>query len=400
MSVIERYILRRCVMFFLAALGTSLLVIWLTQVLMRIDIIAQSGQTTWVFLKVATLLLPSLLPEALPFSVVFAIAMTFDAMNTDSEFAVINSAGTSRVSIYRPAILLGLVASLASFTSANVVDPIAKLEFRRQLSEINADMLSQVIQNGTFQRIEDGLYVQIGGQLPGGDLSRIFVADSREEGIDLVYYSKRGELIKAEDRNLLVMIDGVINRKAPTGELSVIKFTSYAFDLSAFSNAAAGIVMFPRDRTLPYLLNPDPNDPHYQYRPESFRAEVHRRLTDWVNPLVFAMIALAAVGCSRPHRQASVSPTLMAVSLALDFRLIALFLNGLLERNQWLEFSVYLLPLATCAVCAWYIARNKTIELPDFLVDWVKRIGERTVGGGTVLSRIFARNRSRHAGAA
>ena len=32
-----------------------------------------------------------------------------------------------------------------------------------------------------------------------------------------------------------MMNDGVIHRKTPTGDISVIRFTSYAFDLSLFS---------------------------------------------------------------------------------------------------------------------------------------------------------------------
>ena len=53
-----------------------------------------------------------------------------------------------------------------------------------------ADLMSLVIQEGTFRKIEEGLFIQIGERLPDGRLGGIFVADSRTEGIDLVYYAK------------------------------------------------------------------------------------------------------------------------------------------------------------------------------------------------------------------
>ena len=58
------------------------------------------------------------------------------------------------------------------------------------------------------------------------------------------------------------MSDGVVHRKAVGAELSVIRFNSYAFDLSAFGSASSEVLLFAKDRTLGFLLNPDPDDPH------------------------------------------------------------------------------------------------------------------------------------------
>ena len=69
-----------------------------------------------------------------------------------------------------------------------------------------------------------------------------------------------------------MMNDGVIHRKTLTGDLSVIRFTSYAFDLSAFMSAANDILLLPKDRTTQYLLNPSPNDKIFQHKPGSSSA--------------------------------------------------------------------------------------------------------------------------------
>ena len=95
----------------------------------------------------------------------------------------------------------------------------------------------------------------------------------------------------------------------------MIRFTSYAFDLSLFSAPRAEPFMFPKDRTLPYLLNPDPNDRVYKHKPQSFRAELHRRFTEWLYPLVFALIALAVAGDARSHREARINPLITAVTI-------------------------------------------------------------------------------------
>ncbi|TGT83426.1 LptF/LptG family permease, partial [Mesorhizobium sp. M5C.F.Ca.ET.164.01.1.1] len=108
-------------------------------------------------------------------------------------------------------------------------------------------------------------------------------------GANLIYYAKSGSIVEKDDEKVLMMNDGVINRKSLTGDLSVIRFTSYAFDLSAFMSAANEITLLPKDRTTQYLLNPDPNDKMFQRKPGSYTAELDQRFSEWSYPLVFAL---------------------------------------------------------------------------------------------------------------
>lgn len=95
------------------------------------------------------------------------------------------------------------------------------------------------------------------------------------------------------------MQNGEVQRRSVSdGTVSIIKFDSYAFDLSQFASAGDDFVIYAKDRPLSYLLNPDPNDPILQTRPLRYKAELHRRLTQWLYPVVFAMIALAFAGDS------------------------------------------------------------------------------------------------------
>ncbi len=105
--------------------------------------------------------------------------------------------------------------------------------------------MSLVIQEGTFRKIEDGLFIQIGERLPDGRLGGIFVADSRTEGTDLVYYAKTGTVVEKGDETVLIMQDGEIHRKLPGNDISVIRFLSYAFDLSVFTASNGTPKLYP-----------------------------------------------------------------------------------------------------------------------------------------------------------
>lgn len=371
MKVIERYILRRAFSLFVAALSWTLLIVWTTQVLTRLDLVTDNGQSALTFFTVASLVLPSIIPVVVPFAVVIAVAQTLSVMNGDSELIVINAAGSSRWITVRPILLLAGAASVFSFAVDNGIDPYARERNRELVSVARADLLSQVIQEGTFRKIEDGLFVQIGEKLPDNRLGQVFVADSRGEGIELIYYAKSGAVVNRDGKSLLLMTDGVVHRKAPGGEVSVIRFTTYAFDLAAFSSNSGGIRLWPKDRTLQYLVDPDPNDPIFKNAPQLFRAELHKRLTEWVYPFVFALIALAVAGDARSHREARIHPLLTAVVVALFCRWAGFFAESKTETNAAFAVAVYGTPLVFAAGATWFIATGRNFELP---VWWAEKL--------------------------
>lgn len=374
MKVIERYILKRVFVVFAAALAWTLTIVWTTQVLTRIDLVTDSAQSAGTFFEIASLILPAVAPMVIPFALLIGITLTLSAMNADSELPVINAAGASRSVIIRPILLLAGLASIASFGIDNGIDPFARERYRTLIAEARGDLLSLILQEGTFRKVEEGLFVQVGQRLPDGDLGQIFVSDSREEGVDLVYYAKRGTIAKLDGKNVLLMFDGVLNRKTPQGQVSLVRFTSYAFDLAAFSNAANGVRLYPKDRTLGYLINPDPNDPLYQKQPQTFAAEMHRRLIEWLYPIAFALIGIAVAGDARSHREARVHPLITASIIALVWRWVGYFTLEQLKTQAWMTPIAYAAPIAPALMAIWFIRKHRTMELPISLVEW---IGER-----------------------
>lgn len=381
MKVIERYIFRRALMLFCAALAWTLAIVWTTQILARINLVTDSGQSAMSFFEIAALILPSVLPVVMPFAAVIAIAQTLTVMNNDSELVVISASGGSKMTIIRPVMLLAVLASVVSFAIDNGVDPYARQRGRELVAAARADLLSLVIQEGTFRKIEDGLFIQIGERMADGQLGGIFVADSRTEGTDLVYYAKYGTVVEQGDGTVLVMQDGVIHRKLPGNDISIIRFLSYSFDLSLFNAASGTPKLHPKDHTLGYLFNPDPNDPTFKRSPQNFRAELHRRFTEWVYPIVFALIALAVIGNARSHREGRINPLVTAVLIALVARWCGYFAANQVQVTAWAWPIVYLVPLAFSAISVWFIATNRTMELPvalaDRLISGLRKIGDR-----------------------
>lgn len=372
LTIIERYILRRASVIFAAAMISTLAIAWTTQVLKRINLVTDTGQSAAAFLELATLILPSVIPEILPFAMAIGIAQTLTAMNTDSELVVVNASGGPRTLIARPVILLALVGCILAFFVQNVVEPYSRSRVRELVSEARAGLISSVIQEGAFSRIEDGLFLQVGSRNADGTLGSIVVVDNRQKDIDLLYYAKTGVLGERDGTNFLSMRDGEIHRNKPGEAISIVRFTSYIFDLAEFSAVPKTVNLWPKDRSLSYLLNPDPNDKFLKSHPGMFTAEIHKRLSTWLNPLAFALVALAIAGNARSHREARLHPMVSTMMIVLFVRWLGYFSFGKSDTSAFFGMMLYVVPLATSLIALYVFSSARKVGLPARQAEWLQ----------------------------
>jgi lipopolysaccharide export system permease protein len=280
--------------------------------------------------------------------------------------------------------------SFVSFAVDNFVEPYSRTAVRKMIATAHADMLSAVVQENTFRKITDGLYVQVAERRNGGVLSGLFVADTRDPRFELVYYAREGAV--DENSSALVMKDGEVHRKLPDGNVSIIKFDSYAFDLADLTQSVGKSNIRAKDRDLIYLFDPDPNDPQYKKNPGAFTAEIHRRFTEWLFPAVFGLIALVVSGDARSHREARVHPMITALLTALFVRWTSFYASNNADDSAFYIPIMYLIPAITAALAIRYLGRNKSLDIPvtlgerltdlrDRLMTRFSRAGSTPAGG-------------------
>lgn len=375
MKVIELYILRRTLAIFLAALIWVLMIAWTSQVLNRIDFVSGGAQSAAAFFMIASLLLIPVIPIVMPFAIGIAVSQTLATMNQDSELVVIGAAGSPRSTVIRPILLIAIATSVLSFTINNTVEPYARQALRSSLANVNADIITSVAQEGVFYKIADDLFVQISERLPQGQLAGIFVADTRDKEARYFYHALRGATVKRETGSILVLEDGVLQRQTGDGDVSTVQFDSYSLDLSQFGQTAGNLpVLHPKDHYLPYLLDPDPRDRFFQSNPQLFRAELHMRLSEWLYPIVFALIGIAVAGDARSFREARLHPMITALGIGLLVRWGGFYAGGASETRPFFSFMLYAIPVGMMLLCIRFIMTSRPMELPT---AWTERLGSR-----------------------
>ncbi|MBB4065545.1 LptF/LptG family permease [Gellertiella hungarica] len=365
MKIIEKYILQRSAKMVLVALLPVLAIIWTTQVLGRVNLVTDNGQSIGSFMLLASCIVPMVLPLVLPFATVIGVSQTLTTMNTDSELTVIEASGAGRSVIFKPVLVLAAALSLLSFVVDNGVEPKVRVTFRELIASAYADLLSSVIEEKSFRQLDTDLYIQISRRLAGRTLEGLFISDTRNPAFQLIYYAREGAVDEAG--TALIMRDGEVHRKTTTGDVSVVRFDSYTFDLSNFSQTRGQATLQSTDRDLPFLWNPDPNDEKFQKNPGEFRAELHRRLTEWSFPLVYALIALVIAGDARSQREARVHPMVTALGFAFLLRWASFYFSNQVETDAAYIPAMYAVPIVAVAVTSWLLFRGRRLQVADRL---------------------------------
>jgi lipopolysaccharide export system permease protein len=374
MKLIERYIFRRVLALSLTTLCATTAIVLTTQVLLRVNILTESGESLATFLKLALFLVPAMATLVMPFALLIGASQNLNAMNSDSELAVIEASGGSNLLIARPVMLIALAMTIVSLGSSLFVEPWSNRQLRDIISGASADLMSFAVQSGTFKRVSKNLYIQIDEQLPGGDFGGIFIVDLRDPQMQLIYYAKRGAVRSVDSDNFLLMQQGEIQRKnLQTGQISTITFASYALDFATFDASQRTTSYYPKERSTAYLLSPDPNDPTVKNVPDQIRSEIHRRFSEWLYPLFFGLIAVYFGGAARSNRDERLWSLGLAVLVALAFRSVGFLVVGNSGKSLISAALCYLTPLSGIVIFGTLVLSHKA---PRIAQSWVDRAGD------------------------
>jgi lipopolysaccharide export system permease protein len=377
MGSIGRYIFRTTFGAFLLVLISLTGAIWLTQALRDVDLMTSQGQTVLVFIGITSLVIPQLVMVIAPVALVVAASHNLHKLAADSEIIVMNGAGMRPWALLKPFLGVTVVASVMLAIISSYIAPISLQTLRQWITQVRTDLVSNIVQPGRFIAIENGLAFNIRERRPNGLLVGLLMDDRRDPAMRVTIVAERGELLKNETGNFLLLENGSIQRhELKQRDPNIVVFDRYAFDLSQFSGGPQVVKLSVRERYLWQLLWPDTSDPQYQDQVGQIRAELHDRILAPLYPFAFVLIAFAFLGAPRTTRQSpawSVTAVILAVSCV---RLVGFASTVFALKYPFAVLFEYAAVAIASGASLWAISRGLIIEPPAFLVKAVDTIGE------------------------
>lgn len=157
------------------------------------------------FLYIVALIIPGVIPYALPLGMLTGILLVFGRMSSQSEIVAMKACGRSIYSMAAPVFFLAICASLFSVAINFYYAPAADYAYKSALKNLVRANPLQFIQAGTFIRDFPG-YVIYANSSNGKELVSFRIWELDKQGrVQISIQSERGLLSYDDDRDEIVL---------------------------------------------------------------------------------------------------------------------------------------------------------------------------------------------------
>ncbi len=320
MKIFDRYLFKNLLIATIFTALTLAGVILLTQSLRFLELVIDSGASSFSFFILTMLALPRFFEIILPIALMAATIFVYNRMTVDSELTVMRALGASPMRIARPALHLAMVVTLVLWFMTMWLGPVSLANMQHMRQVVKAQYSSLLFKEGVCSSVRPGLTVFIQDKTKDGMLHGLVIHDNRPENdVPSTIMAKTGQIVITEEGQQVLVYNGSrqdINPK--TKALNRLNFDRYTIDLPDESGPVRQRWREPDERTFWELLNPDPENQRDLENEHEFKVEAHRRI---ISPLIapaFTMIALALLllGPVRPAllELNSIQPSILVIS--------------------------------------------------------------------------------------
>ncbi|AMS26942.1 hypothetical protein AEM51_07855 [Bacteroidetes bacterium UKL13-3] len=168
---------------FLPTFFVVLFILLMQFIWVYIDDMAGKGLTLITIAQLMFYFSASIIPLALPLSILLASIMTFGNLGETYELIAAKAAGISIWRIFRPMFYLMILLSIFGFFVSNILIPKATLKYKALLYDIKQQKPALLIKEGVFYNGIEGISMRVGKKDPvTNELEDIVIYDNRSLG--------------------------------------------------------------------------------------------------------------------------------------------------------------------------------------------------------------------------
>lgn len=361
MSGFTRYILRQLTIGMILVTTGLTCIIWLSQSLRFVEMIVNRGLSVGDFIYLTMLLLPNFLVIILPIALFTIVVFTYSKMITDRELVVMRAAGLSQMSLAKPALILAGVVMLLSYALNLYLLPESYRMFRELQWNFRYNYSQVLLKEGAFNEVTNAITVYVRERTSDGQLHGILVHDQRKGKQPFTIMAERGAVVEQDGKPRVVMFNGNRQEIDPqTGNLSILYFDRYVFDMSSTQNEPAHRYREPRERTIPELINID--DRHdtdiNQQDYGKYVVELHKRFASPLSVVGYTVVALACLISGSFTRRGQTRRVVTAVGIMVALQGLGLGIENAAAKDLALIPLIYLLHILPIVLGAWVMLKQ------------------------------------------
>ncbi len=350
--LMTRYLLKNLLNVTVFIVLTLTAVIWLTQSLKLLELVANSDAPPGLFLKLVALTIPRFLEIILPLSLVTGILFVYHKMIMDNELIVLRSCGFDQYTLAKPALMMagGVTAILLLLTTYVSPKTYAEVQALRQI--VQSEYSSLLLREGVFNTFGKNLTVYVRKRTREGDLAGLLIHDTREKDKPAVTVTaKKGRLVMDGSIPQIVVFDGMRQQLDDNGALTKLHFSKYTIEVKGFEGEEATRWKEPSERTFTELLNPDTSIRADRNSISRFKAEAHHRIVTPFNGIAFALVSLSCILLGPFNRRGQSKKIMVAAITVIALQALNLGIVSMMKKNLGITPLLYICTFAPIIFC-------------------------------------------------
>jgi len=281
---------------FLASLFITTLILAAGNIIQTADMVVNKGVEIGQVIKLFLLFLPYVLIFTIPISVLAAVLLGFGRMSSDNEVTALRTSGVSIYRVIFPAIICGLLISLANVPLNDKILPQSEFEARKLAKTLGVKHPTALLEPGVFIKgFKD--YIIFVHDIKGNKLDGIRIYQPQDEGPTRTVVAEKGEILTLPDGTgvRLKLMDGTadeIDSESPD-TFYKLSFEEYYMTLN-LENAVNvnSIQKKAREKSIKELYREMNDLKRDDINAIPLKVELHKKLALAFSNLVFVLIGI------------------------------------------------------------------------------------------------------------
>ena len=227
-KIIFRKLLSDYIRFFLIALISTSVIIWVFQAVNFLDIMIEDGRDFLVYINYSLLNFPKILTKLIPFVFFFSLFYVTIKYESDNELLLFWNFGVNKIEVVNFIFKFSLILLLIQLLLASIVVPESQNQARAFLRTSNVNFFGNFIKPQKFNDTIKGVTIYSEGK-DDKNLYNLYIKREIGEGDFQITYARKGTFKDKNGLPILVLFNGETIRE--NGD----EITKFSFSKSDFS---------------------------------------------------------------------------------------------------------------------------------------------------------------------
>ena len=233
-KILFRKLFRDYISFFLIALLSSSIIIWVFQAVNYLDIMIEDGRDYIVYINYSLLNFPKIISRLFPFVLFFSLFYVTTKYENNNELIIFWNFGIHKIELTNFIIKISLILMIIQILLSSVIVPKTQDAARNFLRTSSVNFFENFIKPQKFNDTIRGVTIYSESKDSEGNMNNLYLKKENGDGFQITY-AKKGIFKEFNKTPVLVLYDGETIKGGKSG-IANFSFTKSDFPLNNFKS--------------------------------------------------------------------------------------------------------------------------------------------------------------------